>query len=775
MAQARLGIIGYAWGHSLDEFLGKALDEIGGLFQSSLGFYHLLGEDKKTLSLQRWSTLTVDLSWKAEGGHSSADRADLWAQCVSEKRPVIHNDFDSLPWRKDLPEGHPAIERLLVAPVVRGDKVVAVLGLGNKPVDYTQRDAETVSYLAGITWGVAERTRLKQALGESEGRYRTVVEKINDAIFMVDPEGKITYMSPAIERMSRYKAAELVEMRFTRLVHPEDLPRMIGLFRGVLEGQIGSHESRLLQKDGSVRFVRTHRRPLAEGGRVVRVTGVMTDITDRRLAEAESERLVAAIEQAGEAVVITNSGGAIRYVNPAFERVTGYARDEVLGQNPRILKSGKHGLAFSQDLWGTISSGGTWSGMMVNTRKDGTLYTEDSTISPVLDGSGRVLNYVAVKRGVTEHLRLAAEFQQVQDMEAVGRLGGGGARLQQHARGHPGLCGPGPGQGRGGQGTQGGSPGGAQGGRAFSGSGEETLGLCPQAGGEAPGLGSERRGRGSPEDAQEAHRGGDRSDLGARGRALEGEGGPLPGGPDPGETLRERQGCDIRGRQSGDRDGQRGLRRGLLQRARGVRPWGVCNVGGERWRVWDEQGGGRGDGPRIGRGLRDSETKRRLRERVQRRAKGTTVKVYLPRWTGEGEVVREPKVPDVPRGRGETVLVVEDEKAVLRMAGTVLESLGYQILTASGPAEATDVARGHSGEIDLLLVDVVMPEMDTKELVGRLKALRPILKHLYMSGYTANVIATRGVLGEGIHFIQKPFSMEGLARKVREAMGWEED
>lgn len=790
VTQVRLGIIDYPVGHSLDEFLRKALDDIRGLLESPLGFYHLLGEDEKTLSLQLWSTRTVDLSCKAEGGHSSADRAGLWAQCVREKRAVIHNDFRSLPGRKDLPEGHPAIERLLVVPVVRGGKVVAVLGLGNKPVDYTQRDAETVSYLAGITWGVAERIRMEQALRESEGRYRTLVENINDAIFIVDPEGKILYMSPAIERMIRYKADELVGMRFTRLVHPEDLPRMVGRFRGVLEGQIEPHEFRVLDKDGSVRFVRTHSRPLTDGGRVVGVTGVMTDITDRRLAEAERERLLAAIEQAGEAVVITNPGGEILYVNPAFERITGYARDEVLGQNPRILKSGKQDLTFYQDLWGTISSGRTWSGRIVNKRKDGTLYTEDATISPVLDGSGRILNYVAVKRDVTEHLRLAAQFQQAQKMEAVGTLAGGVAH-------------------------------------DFNNMLTAILGYVALALGRA---GEDRELR---EDLLEVRKAAERSadlvrrllafarrqvvrplvldlngvveDLLRMLKRLIGEEIDLVWEPgaglwkvrvDPSQVDQVLANLCVNAR-----DAISGAGKVVIETGNAVFDESYCRghegfVPGEYvvLSVSDDgcgmskevmehvfepffttKGVGKGTGLGLAAIYGIAKQNGGFVNVYSEVGKGTTVKVYLPRWTGEGEVVREPKVPDVPRGKGETVLVVEDEEAVLRMARAMLESLGYRVLTASSPAEAVDVAAGHSGEIHLLLVDVVMPEMDGKELVGRLKALRPALRHLYMSGYTPNVIATRGVLEEGSHFIQKPFSLEGLGRKVREAMGRGED
>lgn len=145
---------------------------------------------------------------------------------------------------------------------------------------------------------------------------------------------------------------------------------------------------------------------------------------ERRVA-AERERLMAAIEQSGETVVITDATGTIQYVNPAFVAVTGYTREEAIGSNPRILKSGEHDAAFYHELWTAISSGRVWQGRMVNQRKDGSRYTEDATISPVFDADGRIANYVAVKRDVTAQLQMHARQMQAQKMESVGRLAGG--------------------------------------------------------------------------------------------------------------------------------------------------------------------------------------------------------------------------------------------------------------------------------------------------------------------------------------------------------------
>jgi DNA-binding NtrC family response regulator len=119
-------------------------------------------------------------------------------------------------------------------------------------------------------------------------------------------------------------------------------------------------------------------------------------------------------------------------------------------------------------------------------------------------------------------------------------------------------------------------------------------------------------------------------------------------------------------------------------------------------------------------------------------------------------------------------LLVEDDEALLKMATIMLKELGYTVLSASTPGEAIRMAGEHTGEIHLLMTDVVMPGMSGRDLQKRLSNLRPDIKYLFMSGYTANVIAHRGILDEGVNFIQKPFSMNDLALKVREALEKEE-
>jgi PAS domain S-box-containing protein len=150
--------------------------------------------------------------------------------------------------------------------------------------------------------------------------------------------------------------------------------------------------------------------------------------------------------------------------------------------------------------------------------------------------------------------------------------------------------------------------------------------------------------------------------------------------------------------------------------------------------------------------------------------RGTTFTVYLPRCKGEtGPARMEGETGPLMRGR-ETILLVEDEPAVLKLTAKMLENLGYTVLAASTPGEAISMARERAGEIRLLLTDVVMPEMNGRELAGNLLSLDPRLKCLFMSGYTADIISQRGELDEGVRFIQKPFALRELAARVRETL-----
>lgn len=149
---------------------------------------------------------------------------------------------------------------------------------------------------------------------------------------------------------------------------------------------------------------------------------------------------------------------------------------------------------------------------------------------------------------------------------------------------------------------------------------------------------------------------------------------------------------------------------------------------------------------------------------------GSTFKIYLPRLVADEDIDKAVPEKKAAAGGTETILLVEDEPTILRMTRMMLERKGYTVIPASTPAEAIKKAKNHSGGIDLLMTDVVMPEMNGRDLAGKITALYPDIGLLFMSGYTANVIAHQGVLDDGVAFIQKPFSMADMTEKVREVL-----
>ncbi len=267
----------------------------------------------------------------------------------------------------------------------------------------------------------AQRGRAEEALSASEARFRRYVEAAPQALFVVDGRGRCVDFNPAALELVGVDAPTLRSTALTSLLAEASREAALRDFdvlvsTGRLEG-----EYRLLRPDGRSAWV------ILRGVRIGddRFMAFCQDITGRKQVEAEHEQLTMAIEQASEVVMVTDAGGAIQYVNPAFEKVTGYSRAEAQGRNARMLKSGEHGQAFYRALWETISGGSTWRGRLVNRKKLGSTYTEDASISPVRDAAGAITAYVAVKRDVSRVLDLEAQFLQSQKMEGIGRLAGG--------------------------------------------------------------------------------------------------------------------------------------------------------------------------------------------------------------------------------------------------------------------------------------------------------------------------------------------------------------
>lgn len=305
VSNMRLNLIDYAAGHDLYALLKKSLDEIGAFLNSPLGFYHFVEADQKTLSLQQWSTETLNHHCKAEGRdlHYHIDKAGVWVDCIREGKPVIHNDYASLPHKKGLPVGHAKVIRELVVPVWRKGKIVAIVGVGNKPADYTEEDCKNLEFLADVTHEIVLRKRLEEALKNSEAILVKSQEIGQTGSWVLDLATNRLRWSDQVFRMfglTPQHSAASYEL-FLQCIHPEDRRAVDRAYtRSLQEGLDGYEiEHRIIRQDtGESRYVFEkcmHERDAS--GVIVRSTGIVQDITSLK----REEDLIQAKEQAESA------------------------------------------------------------------------------------------------------------------------------------------------------------------------------------------------------------------------------------------------------------------------------------------------------------------------------------------------------------------------------------------------------------------------------------------------------------------------------------------
>jgi len=275
---------------------------------------------------------------------------------------------------------------------------------------------------------ITERKKAEESLRESEERYRELFHNSADLIYTHDLDGNFTSVNRAVEGLLGYAHEEFMKLNIWQVIDPEHLNATAENLRMKVNAHFdrtGPYEVLGRTKSGQPVWLEVNSRALIHEGQLIGIHGTARDISDRKLAQEQLRKLLVAVEQAGETIVVTDPTGKIEYVNPSFESTTGYSVEEAIGQNPRIVKSGRHDRAFYREMWETIAEGRVWRGRLTNRRRDGTLYEETATISPVKDEKGAIINYIAVKRDVTSEVSLQKQLLQAQKMEALGTLAGG--------------------------------------------------------------------------------------------------------------------------------------------------------------------------------------------------------------------------------------------------------------------------------------------------------------------------------------------------------------
>jgi PAS domain S-box-containing protein len=292
--RSRLRIVQYANAHTLNEILQFTLDELEALTGSEAGYFHFVETDQKTINLQAWSRNTLQNLCRMNDveGHYSVEWAGIWADCVRQRKVVVHNDYESLPNRKGLPDGHAPIIREMAVPIMRDETIVAVLGVGNKPEHYSTDDVEVVSTLADFTWDIIKQKQVDLALRASEEKFRTLVDWTYDWENWIDPQGNIVYTSPACERITGYGPAEFIRDPdlLIRVVHPDDRDLYRKHHTIVHDETVGVNtlEYRIIGRNGAERWIEHVCRPLfGTDNRYLGRRISNRDVTERKQAESE--------------------------------------------------------------------------------------------------------------------------------------------------------------------------------------------------------------------------------------------------------------------------------------------------------------------------------------------------------------------------------------------------------------------------------------------------------------------------------------------------------
>jgi diguanylate cyclase (GGDEF)-like protein/PAS domain S-box-containing protein len=253
----------------------------------------------------------------------------------------------------------------------------------------------------------------EQARAESEARYQQLIKLLPDGI-VTHQDGKILFVNRAfIELIGASSTEELIGKNFLDFIHPESREPVLQRMQKSLvdRATISLVTEKYMRRDGKAIDVEVISRPIEIDGSTM-FLAVFRDITERKQADEKLQQLSRAVEQSPASIVITNTDGIIEYVNPRFTLVTGYTSEEVLGKNPRFLRTDQTPQGTHSTLWNAITIGNEWQGEFVNRKKNGELYYESAIISPILDAQGVTTHYLAVKEDITARKRAEEQLQQ---------------------------------------------------------------------------------------------------------------------------------------------------------------------------------------------------------------------------------------------------------------------------------------------------------------------------------------------------------------------------
>jgi PAS domain S-box-containing protein len=604
-----------------------------------------------------------------------------------------------------------------------------------------------------------------------------LIDNIEEMILATDDRGVILYANPATLRQSRFEEQEVLGQSVEQLFEFSKAQKK-QIFRKPAGKSISRLSASVSCKDGSSFPVQISLSRLPNTAGEPSLIFVAMDISGIRRRLDEQARLITAVEQAAESIIVTDSNGVVQYVNPAFEEITGYHSSEIIGHRTTLINSESHNRSFYQSIRDTLLRGDIWQGRLVIKAKDGTMYETETTISPVKNDSGEITNLVHVQRDVTHEVRLEQQLRQAQKMEAIGTLAGGIAHdfnnLLMGIQGNVSLS----------LLEVDSSSFFYQNLKKIEQLVQNGVDLTKQLLGFARGGKYEVRvvdmnqllkeqnlmfGRTNKEVIFDGHYAPtlwrvevDRGQIEQVLMNLYLN--ALQAMPDGGTLLVRTENVTIEKDQYRPYHVKAGRYIKVV-----IKDSGVGMDEKTQQRIFDpffttkEMGRGTGLGLASVYGIvKNHEGFINVSSRVN---KGTEFEVYLP--------ATEARVPDqkqavetVYKGQ-EGVLLVDDEEMILDVGQRMLNKLGYNVFTAIDGTEALEIYKEYQDNIDVIILDMVMPNLNGGDTFDRIRALNPEAKVLLSSGYSINGQAQE-ILNRGCDgFIQKPFNLQSLSQNVR--------
>ena len=685
---ARIRIGEFALSHTTQQLLQYVLDEAEQLTGSRIGFFHFVDADQSALHLQTWSTRTLTEMCSAEGAglHYPVDQAGVWADCIRQRQPVVHNDYAALEYRQGMPEGHAEVVREAVVPVLRDGRVVAVIGVGNKRTTYHESDVSLLLDLADLAWDIVERKRTETALDESQRRLVRTMANLPGMVYRCanDEYWTMEFISESSLELTGYGAEELVEnavVAYSELIDPDD--RVLvdeAVQQSLPERGFFQITYRLRHRDGRTVWVWEQGRGVFEDDRLVALEGFIYDITPQVRAQEERQAMERHVLQAQKLESLgVLAGGIAHDFNNLLQAMIGYAQLAELEVDPASEAAGN-----LHSLRSVAERAAELTGQMLAYSGRGSFTTEVLDLGARVTEMGNLLRS-SVARTVDLSVTRPSEPLPVQADPA---------QIQQ-----------------------------------------VVLNLvinAAEASGEGPGTVRVTTGRKTCS----------AEDFAGNVPSMYPDGdGPAPG--------------DYAFLEVTDDGG--GIAPDVL--ARIFEPFFTTKFTGRGLGLAAVLGILRGH-----RGALIIHTEP---------GRGSTFRVYLPLSTepvARAASRRAPAADALGELPGRTVLVVEDEIPVRRYVTALLRRQGAEVLEAADGQEALRVFGQQADRIDCVLLDMTMPRLSGEQCLAGLRALRPDVVVIVMSGYSPEEIRRQFGDEPVAGFLSKPFSAGELGAALRDVL-----